>query len=460
MLNRLTYFGFWLRRFLDTYFQYPYYVRVVPRYKYTSGFVPLFVVLILVLAIPLFVWGIMNSNLDIRNRAASGKPTPTPVKISCLKNTGCPKGFTCVIEKCLACPVKKGTKCVPCAPKGYCQKAPTPSPKPSPKPTPILTPEPTNSPVLQIIPNTQWLGIDGEPGDYKIIDANGKTLVYLSPSYGNHGRIVALTGITGSKNLVNSTDPLASGAIYSNFLLWPYSLAANAWTGGIKNNYFSVTEQNSSNKGYVAWKGSWHDPIYSFDSTLDQKIKVFSYKGDQLLIVQAKTQFIANKDINQFRQMWVELGWHANDFKYVTAQTIKGPVVVDMSGDPGAHHFWGLKAKTGGYLIAYNSNNLDASLALMFTGVNVSNLGNGYLPINSDETYLHSWDTWNTDQTDHTDTMELHITNPEFSQEKTPRYHIPVGTIITLEYYILLNNNPNTSNWVPDLSQLQDLFSN
>lgn len=100
--------------------------------KHIQGITSLLVVLILVLVVPLLVYGAIRLNLDTRNHAASTTPpSPTPPSIVCSQNSDCPAGSVCATWPCPPlCATEKELSytCNACATQKFCQVVPTPTP--------------------------------------------------------------------------------------------------------------------------------------------------------------------------------------------------------------------------------------------------------------------------------------------------------------------------------------------
>lgn len=313
----------------------------------------------------------------------------------------------------------------------------------------------SSSDVLQIVANPAW------EGDYFVKDVQkNKNLVYLSSKF-NSGRITALFSPNGNRNIVNniSSGPQKpTGAFYNHFIIWQGN---DTWSDGVlkTSGDFQVIKPYSSQNGYVEWSGKWTNDEVGFVSSLSQKVVEAAYNDLPILVIKNRTTFTATKDINNFRHLYVELGWTANDYRTLTAKTTQGVKTVDLSGQPGDHHFDGDKIGVGSTVIAHDSDNLDASTGLVFDGLLISYGGTGnYLPYDPNEVYIRSWDTFNTAQTDFTDTMEFHVANPLESYQTPIPFSIKAGTVVTFDYFVVVKDGASGTDWVPPLSFLRNLF--
>lgn len=292
---------------------------------------------------------------------------------------------------------------------------------------------------LSVIANSTY------PGDYQVVDNKGKTMAYMSPLY-NNGNLTSLEPTASPVNLLASQPN--SGSFYPHFVLWP---ANDQWTEGTLPTVsdFKVIQPTDSKTGYTEWSGTWQGA--NFYSTLDQKTAVAAYSGDKLYVIKSIASFHATADITNFKHLYIELGWHADDYAGVYAKYQGGAKIVNMASDTGTHYFDGLKAGPGNYLSTYKSTVLPASMALVFASENLSGSANFSVPENS--VYIRSWNTNNI--SDHTDTVEFHINNPTGDKAA---FTLKSGATVTLTYYTVINNNPNTYTWVPSITWLNGKF--
>lgn len=280
---------------------------------------------------------------------------------------------------------------------------------------------------LEVVANPAW------PGDYSVRDvASLKTLVYFSAKY-NHGRITDVKSPSGNANLVANTP--SSGAFYPKIILWPDN---DAWSDGelSKLSDFRVTVPKSDGGGYVEWSGVWKDETIGFVNNLTQRIYMVSdYSRNRMLVIHSLATLKATRDISNIRHLYVEFGWHANDYGGVVAQTITGRKVASLVANSGRHFLDGSMINTSGRISNFNTKILDGYVTMYL--IRAKGFDGSFLK----KVYVRSWDTFNTLDTDITDTMELHLTNPLKTYNQPYPYRLQQGQEVALEYVVVVTDH-------------------
>ena len=236
----------------------------------------------LVVALPLFIWAIVNQRFDIRKRAATGEPTPFPTSTPICKtgvnsfsvDTPCgTNGFRYMTFKCYDgyggreggptscktsetwrsyaekncegrsnCPTPTAIPTIYPSPRPTPTAKPTPTAWPSPRPTPTSSPTPNTNPVINTkrlpiaiyrkyystkISGYDWnkndklsMGIGGLPRGIKVAGCSN-----FFDKNGRNTITCKISGVpqsTGRHYVSVSLTDGNGGAAYKNFILWVF----------------------------------------------------------------------------------------------------------------------------------------------------------------------------------------------------------------------------------------------
>jgi len=263
-----------------------------------------------------------------------------------------------------------------------------------------------------------------------IVYCLGKTAVHESAKY-NRGVITGIHKLGSNTSLVG-----LGGGFYHNLILG-YLDQEGRWN--VSNGRILESFNISKPWGkYVEWRESHLDDQLGFRTSSTNRVHLANNK---YLSIDVNASFEVLSDIPNVVGLWIEHGWNVNKYRYAAIKNINGKVIIkDLTKTPGIHYFTDQLITKDGWIVAYRSDEFDASVTLKFR--------KGY-PIILDGVVLDNkvmpatWDG----PPEGPDTIELHVVGAPWDNPSKLRK----GENYKLSYTMYISNGEQYYLWIDTL---------